>query len=110
MARPRGRLRTTSAPPAYSTPHRGSILAAGTTDRQGGFANLRHDGPKHVPAFAPTRSGKGIGMVIPTLLSRSESAVVYDTKGENRDRTAGSRAKAGRLWFNCSPVEVCLPA
>src|SRR3546814_8796772 len=34
---------------------------------------LRHDGPEHVMAFAPTRSGKGVGLVIPTLLSwRSE--------------------------------------
>jgi len=30
---------------------------------------LRHDGPEHVLAFAPTRSGKGVGLVLPTLLS-----------------------------------------
>lgn len=30
---------------------------------------LRHDGPEHVLAFAPTRSGKGVGLVVPTLLS-----------------------------------------
>src|SRR3546814_2749904 len=30
---------------------------------------IRHDGPEHVMAFAPTRSGKGVGLVIPTLLS-----------------------------------------
>src|SRR3546814_10517233 len=30
---------------------------------------LRHDGPEHVMAFAPTRSGKGVGLVVPTLLS-----------------------------------------
>ncbi|HUN10993.1 MAG TPA: type IV secretory system conjugative DNA transfer family protein, partial [Rhabdaerophilum sp.] len=29
---------------------------------------LRHDGPEHIMAFAPTRSGKGVGLVIPTLL------------------------------------------
>lgn len=29
---------------------------------------LRHNGPEHVLAFAPTRSGKGVGLVIPTLL------------------------------------------
>jgi len=35
-----------------------------------GFAPyLRHNGPEHVLAFAPTRSGKGVGLVIPTLLS-----------------------------------------
>ncbi len=44
---------------------------------------LRHDGPEHVLAFAPTRSGKGVGLVIPTLMAWSESCVVYDIKGEN---------------------------
>ena len=30
---------------------------------------LRHDGPEHVMCFAPTRSGKGVGLVVPTLLT-----------------------------------------
>ena len=67
---------------------------------------LRHDGPEHVLAFAPTRSGKGVGLVIPTLLAWSESAVVYDIKGENWARTAGFRARCGHLCFKFSPVEV----
>src|SRR5207248_2263912 len=33
-----------------------------------GHRYLRHDGPEHVMAFAPTRSGKGVGLVVPTLL------------------------------------------
>lgn len=37
----------------------------------------------HILAFAPTRSGKGVGMVIPTLLTWTESVVVTDIKGEN---------------------------
>jgi type IV secretory pathway VirB10-like protein len=44
---------------------------------------LRHDGPEHVMAFAPTRSGKGVGLVVPSLLGWSGSAVVHDIKGEN---------------------------
>ena len=52
---------------------------------------LRHNGPEHVLAFAPTRSGKGVGLVIPTLLSWPHSAVVYDIKGENWALTAGWR-------------------
>lgn len=44
---------------------------------------LRHDGPEHVIAFAPTRSGKGVGLVVPTLLSWPGSAVIHDIKGEN---------------------------
>ena len=38
---------------------------------------IRHDGPEHVFVFAPTRSGKGIGIVIPTLLTWSRSVLVY---------------------------------
>ncbi len=58
---------------------------------------LRHDGPEHVLCFAPTRSGKGVGLVIPTLLTWPGSAIVHDIKGENWDLTAGFRAKHGRV-------------
>jgi type IV secretion system protein VirD4 len=62
---------------------------------------LRHDGPEHVMAFAPTRSGKGIGLVIPTLLSWPGSAVIHDIKGENWQLTAGWRARFSHaLLFN----------
>lgn len=44
---------------------------------------LRHDGPEHVLCFAPTRSGKGVGLVVPTLLTWPGSAIVHDIKGEN---------------------------
>lgn len=66
---------------------------------------LRHNGPEHILAFAPTRSGKGVGLVIPTLLAWSESCVVYDIKGENWAKTAGYRSKSGHLCFKFSPVE-----
>ena len=58
-----------------------------------GGCYLRHDGPEHVMAFAPTRSGKGVGLVVPTLLSWPHSAIVHDIKGENWALTAGWRAK-----------------
>ncbi|WP_428408680.1 conjugal transfer protein TraG [Hyphococcus sp.] len=54
---------------------------------------LRHDGPEHVMAFAPTRSGKGVGLVVPTLFSWTESAVIHDIKGENWTLTAGWRSR-----------------
>ena len=38
---------------------------------------LRHDGPEHVLCFAPTRSGKGVGLVVPTLLTWPGSAIVH---------------------------------
>lgn len=66
---------------------------------------LRHNGPEHILAFAPTRSGKGVGLVIPTLLSWDESAVIYDIKGENYAKTAGFRSKHGHICFKFSPVE-----
>jgi type IV secretion system protein VirD4 len=58
---------------------------------------LRHDGPEHVLCFAPTRSGKGVGLVVPTLLTWPGSAIVHDIKGENWTLTAGWRAHFGRV-------------
>ncbi|MPZ37125.1 MAG: IncP-type conjugal transfer protein TraG [Rhizobiales bacterium] len=58
---------------------------------------LRHDGPEHVLCFAPTRSGKGVGLVVPTLLTWPGSCIVHDIKGENWTLTAGFRAKHGRI-------------
>ena len=58
---------------------------------------LRHDGPEHILCFAPTRSGKGVGLVVPTLLTWPGSAIVHDIKGENWTLTAGFRAKHGRV-------------
>ncbi len=60
-------------------------------------AYLRHDGPEHVLCFAPTRSGKGVGLVIPSLLTWPGSAIVHDIKGENWQLTAGFRARHGRV-------------
>ena len=58
---------------------------------------LRHDGPEHVLCFAPTRSGKGVGLVVPTLLTWPHSAIVHDIKGENWDLTAGFRSRFSRV-------------
>jgi type IV secretion system protein VirD4 len=56
---------------------------------------LRHNGPEHVLCFAPTRSGKGVGLVIPTLLTWPYSTIVHDIKGENFRLTSGWRARFG---------------
>jgi type IV secretion system protein VirD4 len=58
---------------------------------------LRHDGPEHVLCFAPTRSGKGVGLVIPTLLTWPSSTIVHDIKGENFQLTSGWRARFGAV-------------
>ena len=58
---------------------------------------LRHDGPEHVLCFAPTRSGKGVGLVVPSLLTWPGSAIVHDIKGENWTLTAGFRSRIGQV-------------
>lgn len=60
-------------------------------DARGKLHYLRHDGPEHVLTCAPTRSGKGVGLVVPTLLSWPDSAVITDLKGELWAMTAGWR-------------------
>ena len=60
---------------------RASMSAAGPI-RQGRVHYLRHDGPEHCIVIAPTRSGKGVGNILPTLLSWPASCAVYDEKGE----------------------------
>ena len=62
---------------------------------------IRHDGPEHYAVIAPTRSGKGAGIVVPTLLTWRGSVVVYDLKEENFQRTAGARSSfSDILYFN----------
>lgn len=58
---------------------------------------LRHDGPEHVLCFAPTRSGKGVGLVVPTLLTWPGSCIIHDIKGENWTLTGGFRSRHGRV-------------
>jgi len=69
----------------------------GTVLGQLGKAYVRHDGPEHVLCFAPTRSGKGVGLVVPTLLTWAGSVIVHDIKGENHSLTAGWRARFSRI-------------
>jgi len=59
---------------------------------------IRHDGPEHVFCFAPTRSGKGVGLVLPTLLTWRNSVLVYDIKKENWSLSAGWRRQFSRVW------------
>ncbi|MFW7270048.1 conjugal transfer protein TraG [Gluconacetobacter sp. Hr-1-5] len=99
-ARARRRVETYGSA-RWATPR--DIRAAGLLGESGVVlgkyrrAYLRHDGPEHVLCFAPTRSGKGVGLVIPTLLTWSGSAIIHDIKGENWQLTAGFRATFGRV-------------
>jgi type IV secretion system protein VirD4 len=69
----------------------GGVYVGGWMDKRGKFYYLRHDGPEHILTYAPTRSGKGVGLVIPTLLSWPSSCVITDLKGELWALTAGWR-------------------
>ncbi len=74
--------------------------------RQGdGTQYLRHTGPEHILAFAPTRSGKGVGLVIPTLLTWQHSALIHDPKGEAWALTAGWRKRAGHRVIRFDPAD-----
>ncbi|WP_119165611.1 conjugal transfer protein TraG [Algihabitans albus] len=79
------------------------VAAAGLLDPDGVVLGrfersyLRHDGPEHVLCFAPTRSGKGVGLVVPSLLTWPGSAIVHDIKGENWQLTAGWRSRFSRV-------------
>lgn len=88
------------------TDHAGGVTIGGIANpRNGAIKYLRHDGPEHVLIFAPTRSGKGVALVLPTLLTWQGSTVNNDLKGELWARTAGYRASLGHRCYKFSPVE-----
>jgi type IV secretion system protein VirD4 len=95
------RAATTYGSARWATPR--EVKAAGLVGEDGVVLGryrddyLRHDGPEHVLCFAPTRSGKGVGLVVPTLLTWPGSAIIHDIKGENYGITAGWRARFGRV-------------
>ena len=81
------------------------VYVGGWEDRDGRFHYLRHNGPEHVLTYAPTRSGKGVGLIVPTLLSWGASAVVTDLKGELWALTAGWRKTyAGNTVLRFEPA------
>ena len=70
-----------------------------------GTKYLIHNGPEHILAFAPTRSGKGVGLVIPSLLIWKGSSIILDIKGENYALTAGYKAKIGHKTLRFDPAD-----
>lgn len=65
---------------------------------------LMFSGLQHVILSAPTRSGKGVGIVIPNALNWPDSLVVSDIKQENWDITSGYRAKHGQACYLFNPA------
>ena len=65
---------------------------------------LRDCGPGHVLVFAPTRSGKGLSVIVPTLLTWRHSTLVHDPKDELWPLTAGARKRMGQLCLRFAPA------
>ena len=68
-----------------------------------GGERIRLAGQQFVILAAPTRSGKGVGIVIPNLLDYRDSMVVLDIKQENFDLTSGWRKSIGHQVFLFNP-------
>lgn len=99
-------VRATGLLPASEEGGRGVYCGGYDDPNTGRLHYLRHDGPEHICALAPTRSGKGVGLVIPTLLSWPHSVFVLDRKGENYAMTAGWRGRgAGNIVLRFDPAE-----
>ena len=91
------------------------IRKAGLLDPKGGLDKtilvgkkngryLTYGGYQFVILAAPTRSGKGVG-IVPNCLNYSDSLVVLDIKGENFDITSGFRAKHGQKVYLFAPFD-----
>lgn len=72
------------------------VYVGALSGADGALRYLMHDGPEHVLGLGPLRSGKTNGMAVNTLLSWPASAIIYDTKGELYEKTAGWRAREGK--------------
>lgn len=82
------------------------VYCGGFDAEDGRTLYLRHNGPEHVCVIAPPRSGKGVGLIVPTLLSWPHSVFVLDIKGENYAMTAGWRQiEAGNIVLRFDPSE-----
>ncbi|MBI1198928.1 MAG: TraM recognition domain-containing protein [Phenylobacterium sp.] len=101
-------------PPLYGAARWASeteLTQGGLRARQGvvlgwsGGRLLTFGGTEHVMLHAPTRSGKGVGVVIPNLLTWPDSVVVLDVKRENWTATAGFRATHGQEVVLFDPLD-----
>ncbi|MGL4576756.1 MAG: type IV secretory system conjugative DNA transfer family protein, partial [Burkholderiaceae bacterium] len=87
------------------------VKQAGLLDASGlilgklGGKFLMTDAPKFAMLVAPTRSGKGVGTIIPNLLNWDQSVIVVDIKGENFEVTSGFRARHGQAVYKFAPFD-----
>ncbi len=81
----------------------GVYLASLMNPDDGSLHPIQHNGPEHILVSAPTRSGKGVAIIIPTLFTWSQSAVIYDMKGELWALTAAIRKSMGHEVLQWNP-------
>ena len=91
-------------PPA----HDGVVVGGWQRSRRAPVTMLKDNGKNHILLFAPTRAGKGVSVVLPTLLAGwNESALVYDPKGEAWAYTSGFRKdELGQRVFKFDPTSM----
>jgi len=90
--------------PAANSPAPAGFALGRAIEPVPGDNRFRQSG--HVITFAPTGSGKGTGLVIPTLLEYPGSGLVLDVKGENYAVTARARRAMGQAVFLLDPYGV----
>lgn len=98
---------TVTAQPAFNgllLGWEGRCVASATTRRA--MTPILHRGDGHLITIAPTGAGKGVGALIPALLSHAGSAVVIDPKGENYAVTAAFRRALGQHVFVLDPFGI----
>ncbi len=83
------------------TPEKGGVVIGGYEGKP-----LIYGGNNHVVAVGGPRSGKGVGLVIPTLLNYRGSVVVHDdVRGELYKATADHRRAMGQKVIRFAPGE-----
>ena len=83
----------------------GVYLGGWINPQDGKYHYLRHDGKEHIAVCIRTRGGKGIAIILPTLLSWEHSVVVLDIKGENWSLTSGYRQSQGQKVLRWDPTD-----
>lgn len=106
---------TTHGSARWSTHHEirkaGLLGGPGVVVGRLGRRVLMDTGERHLLLTAPTRAGKGVSTIIPSLLTWRESCIVLDPKdGENADVTAPWRRTVGAvaLFTPCKAPSACI--
>ncbi|NBD95294.1 MAG: type IV secretory system conjugative DNA transfer family protein [Gammaproteobacteria bacterium] len=79
---------------------------AGANARPAAWRPIADGGEGHLMTIAPTGSGKGRSVIIPTLLSYPGPVIVIDPKGENYEVTARRRHEMGHRVFLLDPFRM----